>query len=295
MSHAPEATPQRTRAPKPEHVATAPGEAAQPALPDHFSYSSMTAFQGCPRKWDYHYRLRAPRESVSGSLLLGAALHAALEQINLAWLGGQRLPVSQAVASFDARWRHEADGQTVLFNQDENDAGLRALACELLSLYSKDCLSSQGRLLAVEERATIALPGMSVPVVGRLDALVDGGKALVVVDFKTSKAAFTQQKLALAAAQLSFYASGVEPLARQLGKPLAGRFLVFRKIKRPRIDAVEVPLSCGDVQRTHRMLAETWVLIEAAHRADSFPARPSWMCRQCPFQERCTHETGLGV
>ena len=278
-----------------ERAAAAPGEPVQPSLPDHFSYSSMTAFQDCPRRWHYHYRVRAPRESVSGSLLLGAALHTALEQIHLAWLGGQRLPVAQAMAAFDAHWRRETDGQTVLFNRDENPAGLRALACELLSLYSQDCLPSQGMFLAVEERVAITLPSLSVPVAGRLDALVDSGQALVVVDAKTSKAAYTQQKLAPAAAQLSFYASGVEALARQLGKPLAGRFLVFRKIKRPRIDTVDVSLSPGEVQRTHRMLAETWALIEAAHRADSFPTRPSWMCGQCPFQERCLHDTVLGA
>ena len=291
LEHKPEDAPEH----KPEHMTTAPGESAQPALPDHFSYSSMTAFQDCPRKWHYHYRVKAPRESVSSSLLLGVALHAALEEINLAWLGGQRLPIDEAMATFDAHWRRETDGQTVLFNQDEDHAGLRALAGELLSLYSQDCLSTQGRLLAVEERVAITLPGLSVPVVGRLDALVDGGQALVVVDAKTSKAGYTQQKLVPAAAQLSFYASAVEPLARQLGKPLAGRFLVFRKITRPRIDTVDVPLSPGGVQRTHRMLAETWTLIEAADRADSFPTRPSWMCRQCAFQERCTHETCLGA
>ena len=48
-------------------------------LPTHFSYSAMSTFQDCPRKWAYAYLSDAPREFVGASLLMGGSLHVAVE------------------------------------------------------------------------------------------------------------------------------------------------------------------------------------------------------------------------
>jgi RecB family exonuclease len=165
----------------------------------------------------------------------------------------------------------------------------------LLSVYEKDCLSTLGDLIGVEEELGIKVPGLPVPVIGRLDMLVETPKALVVIDTKTSKGTFTAEKLVQATAQLALYGSALDPLSRQFGKPIAGRVIVFRKLKHAKIETIELNPTSTDLRRVQLMLSETWGLIEAAHRSDSFPARPSWMCRMCPFQGRCSQETGMSA
>jgi hypothetical protein len=71
--------------------------------------------------------------------------------------------------------------------------------------------------------------------------------------------------------------------------------IVFRKLKHAKIKTIELNPTAADLRRVQLMLSETWGLIEAAHCSDSFPSRPSWMCRMCSFQGRCSQETGMSA
>ena len=70
-----------------------PGE-----LPTHFSYSAMSTFQDCPRKWAYLYLHDAPREFVGASLLMGGSLHVAVECLHHDRLAGRAPDTAAALA-----------------------------------------------------------------------------------------------------------------------------------------------------------------------------------------------------
>ena len=267
----------------------------KPALPDHFSYSAMTGFHDCPRKWSYSHLIKAPREFVSSSLLLGGAIHTALEAVHLMRLSNQPASVDEAVGVFRDHWDMESEGREIRFNKGEDRALLHGVAREMIRLYVEECLPQMGQILGIEESVRVEIPGMSVPVVGRIDTLVEAPDALLVVDAKTSKAAFKNEKVPQATSQLALYASALGPLAAQFGKPVRGRLNVFRKLKKPRIETVDIDLSAADLSGVHRRLRDTWTLVRAAHASESYPANPSWMCRQCPYQARCTSDTADGI
>ena len=264
------------------------------ALPDHFSHSSMSAFQDCPRKWRYWYLSKCPKEFVSSSLLLGKAVHAALEEIHLVHLGGKAQPLEAGFLAFERSWEEEAGAQEVRFNGGEDRAQAHGLARRMIRLYVEEHLPRLGRILAIEEEVRVEIAGMAVPAVGRIDTLVEEDGALGVVDAKTSRSALAGDKLVQASAQLALYASALAPLAGRLGRPVRGRFQVFRKLRAPRIETIPVDLPAADLARSRRTLQETWNLIAAAHAAGSFPRRASWVCRQCPFQKRCEDEAAAG-
>lgn len=264
-------------------------------LPRHFSYSSMTNFQGCARRWWYHYIVRAPHEHIGSSLLFGGSIHAALEQVHRIHQLKETVDFESIFTVFEEHWRRASAFRVVKFNKTETEAALFDLADALLRSYIEERLPMFGRITGIEECVRLDVPGLNVPVIGRIDAQIETDVSVVIVDAKTSKTAFKDDKLMQATAQLALYGSAFDPLGRQLGKPVRGRFVVFRKLKQPRIEVVNVDLPSADVNRTLRMLRETWALIEAAYAAGSFPANPSWQCKQCPFRNRCQTETGQNL
>jgi putative RecB family exonuclease len=265
--------------------------AAAGAMPDHFSISAMGTFQTCPRQWRYKYLDRASPEFVPSSLLFGAAVHTALETIHRAVMNGSVASFDEAAHVFADHWATESAEKAVRFCQGESTETLHALARSLLALYVEHHVPTLGWVRKVEESVRAALPGMSVPVVGRIDWLAEDDQALWLVDAKTARSAFNDDRLREVTPQLALYASTYMPLAAFLGKPLRGRLVLFRKLKKPRIEVRELDLGAADLAYTQQMLRETWSLIEAAYRADSFPVCPSWACKQCVYQLRCRQES----
>src|SRR5579862_6762760 len=84
-------------------------------LPRHFSYSSMTNFQGCARRWWYHYVAHAPHEHIGSSLLFGGSLHAALEQLHRAQQLNEAIDFEDIFTVFEDHWRRTAAFRNVKF------------------------------------------------------------------------------------------------------------------------------------------------------------------------------------
>ena len=259
-------------------------------LPDHHSVSQMATFQVCPRQWRYKYLDNVPAEFMPSSLLFGAAVHAALETIHYAVMKQGRVTIDDAIQTFTGYWAAASANNAVRFCKHETAESLHILARSLLALYIEQHIPSLGRVLSIEERVRVELPGMGVPVVGRIDWLAEDDHILCLADAKTARSGFNDDKLREAKPQLALYASVYAPLAASLGKPLRGRFVVFRKLKQARIETVDIGLAAADLDRTCQMLRETRSLIEAAHATNSFPIRLSWACKQCVFQSRCQRE-----
>lgn len=261
-------------------------------LPEHFSFSSLSLFQQCPRKWAYTYLMDAEKEFVPAALAFGSALHRGVEALHWAVLSGSPARFEDAWAAYEASWTDECAVTAVLFGADEDRAFYDRMARVLLENYCEQHLPGLGRILAIEESVRVELPAIGVPVVGRLDLLVEGAQELLLVDFKTSQKAFDAAKLRQGALQLAVYAQALGELAESLEKPLRGRFVVLRKLLKPRIEVVDLPLDDAQVERMAPLAGEIWRLIRAAHSARAFPPLPGWSCKGCPFQARCQRETG---
>lgn len=291
VAPSPPISPPPDLAPAPQGARTSDTPCLRP-LPEHFSFSSLSLFQQCPRKWAYSYLMDAEKEFVPAALAFGSALHRGVEALHWAVLSGNPARFEDAWAAYEASWAEEGAVTAVRFTADEDRAFYDRMARVLLENYCEQHLPRLGRILAIEESVRVELPAIGLPLVGRLDLLVEEAQELVLVDFKTSQKGFDEAKLRQGALQLAVYAQALGELAESLEKPLRGRFVVLRKLLKPRIEVVDVPLDDAQVERLAPLAGETWRLIRAAHSARAFPPLPGWSCKGCPFQARCQLETG---
>lgn len=76
-------------------------------LTDKFSFSKISCFSQCPRRFFYRYVMRK-REATSPWLLFGRGVHGGQETDNLAKVRGERLSVGQVLDSAVAEFEEEA-------------------------------------------------------------------------------------------------------------------------------------------------------------------------------------------
>lgn len=258
-------------------------------LPPHFSFSSMSAAQQCLRKWRYHYLDKVQREFISSSLLFGIAIHTGVQEAHQTRLNGHTPNFRSVMSAFERSWQESVGDQEIRFAKDEDKPKLCDMAKCLFKQFLELVEPGLDQILAIEEQLSLRIPGMSVPVVGRLDLLVEHEEYLVVVDTKSARNSFND-KVPVATGQLALYSQALTSLACDLDKPFKGRFVVFRKLKAPKIEVVDVPLRVSDKVNVIAMVKAWWQLIEAAHKAKTFPPNPGPFCRNCEYQTRCAAE-----
>lgn len=265
-----------------------------PDLPDHFSFSSMQQFHGCPRKWFYSYLLKAPRERQPSTLLFGAALHEALAYLHLSVKQGHAPDLATLDGAFRSQWSRMAVETEICYGKTETREELFRIARELLRL-ALEASPEKVRILAIERPVKLKLPGLTVDVVGRVDLIVEEEGVIWVVDLKTSRNTLSADQIAQGGAQLALYTAALQAEGVQELIPSRARLQVLRKIKKPKLEAVEVDIGAASLERAKRMLGDTWRLIESAASSGAFPTKPGWGCSSCPFRDRCQKDTsGVG-
>lgn len=261
-----------------------------PKLPDHFSFSSMQQFHSCPRKWFYSYLLKAPKERQPSTLRFGAALHEALAYLHLSMKQGHAPDLATLNGAFRSQWSRMGAETEICYGKNETREELFRIARELLEL-ALEAPRERVRILAVERPVTLKLPGLTVDIVGRVDLIVEVEGVIWVVDLKTSRNTLSADQIAQGGAQLALYTAALQADGVQELIPSRARLQVLRKIKKPKLEAVEVDIGAASLERAKRMLGDTWRLIESAASSGAFPTRPGWACSSCPFRDRCQKDT----
>lgn len=253
---------------------------------DYLSYSAVSTYRACPLKYYFRYVAGLPEPAVSSSLVFGTAIHAAIEWHYRAQLHGNPAPgAAELLSVYQRTWAGYAS-QTVQFGKEEDRAGLDRLAMRMLDEFPASelaGLTARGRILGIEEE----LRGAPIPecpdILARIDLLVEEADAVVVTDFKTSRARWSPETVYESADQLLLYSDLVRPLAN--GKPLRLQFAVLTKTKTPTFHCHSVEgMTVHDVERAKRSVSRVWRAIQGGH---FFPAPSAQHCGSCPFREPC--------
>jgi CRISPR/Cas system-associated exonuclease Cas4 (RecB family) len=255
---------------------------------DYFSYSSIRTYQRCPLQYYFRYEAGLPEETVSASLVFGGAIHLAIEHHFRELLAGNPPPALDALlAKYQAGWR-EWQVSEVRFGKEETRQSLDALAARMLAKFRASSLAKPGgRILAVEE----TLRGEFVPrlpdLLGRVDLIVERDDALVVADWKTSRARWSAEQVEEASDQVLCYSSLAGDFAP--GKPIRLEFSVLTKAKDVVVERHVVPASTGRQGRVRRVVERVWRAIEAGH---FYPSPSPMNCSGCPFRTPCRNWRG---
>jgi hypothetical protein len=151
------------------------------------SASSISTLMTCPEKFRLSYLLlKWPK--ASSATTLGHAYHYALQRNFEQKVYSQKdLPIADVLDAYDEGWGQALD-QDINWRDDDQGA-IKTLGAEMLRGYHAK-LSPTVQPIAVEEYFERLIPGVPVPLIGRIDLMAEG----MIVDRKTDKQGATKAR-----------------------------------------------------------------------------------------------------
>lgn len=247
--------------------------------PAYLSASQITLFLACPVKYRLRYIDQADPAFKSSGLVLGSAVHSAIEWLQKRWLAGERPSEEELDSIFEADIEAQML-EEVRFRPREDVAALRETGSNLLKLYFQGTEARPPRAAEQPFEVELVHPRsgevLEVPLRGWIDLIEDDG---TIVEIKTAARSFDELSLALHP-QLSAYSY----VARKIyGDRLPLRLDCLLKTKRPRLERIDVERGEADDARLFLLARE----IVSAIDAGSFFPNPGWMCKDCELRHAC--------
>ena len=279
----------RACAPAPAHIRPPNRLAEQITGRTYLSHSQISLMRSCPRKFSFQYVEKAAPDFIPSSLIFGGSIHASLELFFRAWLEGRDITHEALLSAYHDSWRRQKEKTggdvPVRFCKAETDDTLHALADRIITSFLASPLASpRGTILGIEEELRIVLDPDLPDVLAKVDLVTQTDGSLHVVDFKTSRSRWTEQKAQESADQLVLYEATVGTMSRALGLPVMLHFAILTKAKKPVVQLLAVATNPDRVSAMKENVAAVWKAIQTGN----FYPNPSPMnCSGCPYRSRC--------
>jgi len=254
---------------------------------DYLSWSQVDQMRRCPRKFAFRYVEQETPAFVPSSLQFGTAIHAAIEHHLRQQLEGQPAEKQRLLEVFRESWSEELPGAGVpiRFNQNETEESLFEQAERMIGAYLDSELASlPGRLIAVEESLRGEIDPDLPDVLARVDAVWQDDEGLHVIDFKTSRSRWADDKARENADQLLLYHHLAQRYADELGLPVKLHFGVIGKQKTPSVQRIETDSAPARLQQVLETIQQVWhSILAGSHYANPSPMN----CSTCPYKAAC--------
>ncbi len=283
---------QTQRPTRESHPLQTPGELALELTGrDYISYSAISTYQRCPLRYRFAYVEGLAPEFVSSSLAFGRAVHAAVEHHWRSLFEDQPPPpIDELVTTYDAAWSDHAT-TPIRFANGESVDSLRSLAQRLLQAFLDSPLSKlDTSIVGIEEEFRAPVIPDCPDLLGRIDLIAVDDNALRLVDFKTSRARWTETQVEEAAPQMLLYSDLARPVAEAYGNlPIRLEWIVATKTKDPSITLHTLEVDPRRVVWTKAAFQYVWQAIAAGH---FYPSPSAMNCATCPYAEACRQWEG---
>ena len=242
------------------------------------SASRLNTWLQCRLKFYFRY-LSGIEKPPTAALHIGKAIHAVLQQWNLARWRGTPLDTETICAVFEQAWTPE--GEEMVWEDDE-EAPAKANALAVLQAYLRDTpIPLEEKPEGVEVPVEMDLASHGLPVlVGILDLVRAGGR---IVDFKTTG---RTPDPAMVRHTTEVQTTGYALLYREAtGNQESGIDLHHLvKLKTPKLVVTEAgPATDGQVTRLFHLID---AYVDDLERRDPVPA-PGLQCASCEFLAEC--------
>jgi putative RecB family exonuclease len=254
----------------------------------YVSWSAINAYRSCPLRYYFRYVEQLPEQTVSSALVFGSAIHGAIELWFRERLAGNADPdLDLLLDAYQAEWQ-DRDISIIKFGKKEDVDSLGELAERMLTAFMRNEASRpDGQILGVEEQLQESVIEGCPDLLARLDLLIETDDAVVVTDFKTSRARWSQEQANQAGEQLLLYSELVKHFVP--AKPLRLEFVVLTKTKSPSIEIYTVAVDQQRVDRSRKTVERVWRGIESGL---FFPSPSMMNCPSCPFRGPCRAWSG---
>jgi putative RecB family exonuclease len=262
----------------PVQAAALPHFSLDPSIAAVLSPSQVNTYLDCSMKWYFRYVAQLPEGVRSGSLVLGSAIHRAVEVALRARIERQPEPELEALTEvYAASWRDQLEeGEIDWGKEAPEDVGSDGAV--LLAKYFHEALPHL-KPARIESRISGAIAG--VPVRGFLDLLEEDGR---IVDLKTSRrrppSISPDYRL-----QISTYRI-LEPDATG-----AARLDTLVRTKTPQLVQLDCTIGAADVAYAEAIYPQAQ---EGMRSGLYTPNRRSFMCsrKYCAYWAACEREFG---
>jgi CRISPR/Cas system-associated exonuclease Cas4 (RecB family) len=173
----------------------------------------------------------------------------------------------------------------VRFNKNQDIDTLHALAGRMITAFLASALANpKGVILGIEEELRVVLDPALPDVLAKVDLVTQTDGTLHVIDFKTSRSRWTDEKAREGGDQLVLYAATVEKMAHAMGLPVKLHFAVLTKHKTPQVQLLPVATDVGRVAMLREGVAQVWQAIQSGN---FYPSPSPMNCSTCPFKSKC--------
>lgn len=245
----------------------------------HLSWSRVRQYLQCPRAFEFRYVIQAEPAFTPVTLAVGVAVHHVVERALERQLEG--LPPLSEV-DIPPLIEESLNALQPAAPMEESDRGTAGRCASALVATLPTILD--GEILAIEESVE-RRPWADLPAItGRVDLIVRSGDAVRIIDFKSSRAKWSERDVTLQAGQLALYQLlAADRYTDAPGATTRLQFVTVTKSKQPVVTTHDAPAI--DPENLHQQFAGVWRGISAG----VFPARPDHQCLTCPYQRHCSH------
>ena len=256
--------------------------------------------RSCPRHFSFLYCEKIPPDFIPNSLILGGSLHAALELFFRCKLEGLGVTYEALLSAYHDAWRRQLEKAREQAGKDvpvqyskilaDADAAHALAARMLMAFLASPLANPKGTILGVEEELRVTLDEDLPDVLAKVDLVTQTDGSLHVIDFKTSRSRWNDEKAREAGDQLVLYAATVEKMSQSMGLPVKLHFAVLTKHKAPQVQLLPVAIDVERVAVLREGVSQVW---QAILGGNFYPSPSPMNCTTCPFRSKCPVFAGI--
>lgn len=268
-----------------------------------YSFSQLSLYQQCPKKYQFRYLDKIERDfETTPDLVLGTSVHSALE-----WLY-QQVSIFLTPELSDVIWKFE-ENRTTAESQAKNELNyhkelqktdyLRRGENYLRTYYQKYYPFDQSKLIATEKRLIFNLDDPkgekeSIKFTGFIDRLDKEDDTFIINDYKTNKHLPSAEDTDYQE-QLTLYAKAMQQLYPDYQKNIKARlhFLHFDLLKEWEIWAPELAVVENKYYQLASEIEEKRFYFNMGER-NTFPTKENNYCKYCEYMSICPLWIHLG-
>ena len=254
-------------------------------MPDrpHWSYSAISQYLSCPLRFYFQRVMRLPQQSVSSSLVLGSAVHAALAEYHRTVQQDVPTDMGKLHRIFAEAWHSRESETRINYRAAESQADLMAQGISLIEVYLQE--PPPQNIIGVERIIIAPIHNsrgeyLETPLVAVADLITESNEELTICEFKTSGRAYSEME-AESSLQPTFYVHAVQ---ETFGHSAIMEYTVLVKTKKPKVQRLTTVRNDEDLGR----LGDIVEIIERAIQANVFyPIENPLNCSSCPYRQPC--------
>ena len=245
----------------------------------HYSYSAISTYLQCSLKYFFRYIEKIESELTSKNLVFGSAIHSTLNMIASKRMTNQPIPNEEIKDYYELEFENQrCCGKNIDFESPQEANELKSKGLEMIQAYLAQWTDK--KIVGHDQAFSLEIPGMSKPVIGAYDLVIEEKGNTTIVDWKTAARKWADDK-ADKDGQATLYCHSYKEMT---GKTARFRFDVITKTKIPQVQILPTSRNAAAINR----LISVFQSVEKGIRAGVFyPNDTSFLCGGCEYADAC--------